>query len=220
MFLRLLFLLLLALNAGVAGWLLFGHHAAPLPTPTDPGVAELRLLSERPGSAEVQAAGLTQASRPKAALASDRCLSIGPFTTQADTRNAVDALTPHVARIQFREQQATQSRGWWVFLPAFRSREDAVATARELSAKGVHDYYVVTAGDQQNTVSLGLFHDPDNAKRRRDQLVALGFQPQLAERTETLPVYRVDFALPSAPGFDWHNYVSAAGIDAQPVGCF
>jgi cell division septation protein DedD len=220
MFLRLLFLLLLALNAGVAGWLLFGRHAAPLPPPTDPGVAELRLLSERPGSPAPRAAEAERAARSNATQASDRCLSIGPFTTQADTRNAVDALTPHVARIQFREQQATQSRGWWVFLPAFSSREDAVATARELSAKGVHDYYVVTAGDQQNMVSLGLFHDPDNARRRRDQLAALGFRPQLTERTETLPEYRVDVALPSAPGFDWRTYVRGTGIDAQPIDCF
>jgi cell division septation protein DedD len=220
MFLRLLFLLLLALNAGVAGWLLFGRHAAPLPPSTDPGVAELRLLSEQPGSPAPLAAQAQEAPPSKAVQSSDRCLSIGPFTTQADTRNAVEALTPHVARIQFREQQATQSRGWWVFLPAFSSREDAVATARELSAKGVRDYYVVTAGDQQNMVSLGLFHDPDNARRRRDQLVALGFRPHLTERTETLPVYRVDFALPSAPGFDWHSYVSAADIDAQPIDCF
>lgn len=220
MFLRLLFLLLLALNAGVAGWLLFGRHAAPLPPPTDPGVAELRLLSERPGSPASRAAETARAPQQNATQGAGRCLSIGPFATQADTSNAVSALTPHVARIQFREQQATQSRGWWVFLPAFSSREDAVATARELSAKGVHDYYVVTAGDQQNTVSLGLFHDPDNARRRRDQLAALGFHPQLAERTETLPEYRVDFALPSTPGFDWRSYVSAADIDAQPIDCF
>jgi hypothetical protein len=218
MFLRLLFLLLIALNAGVAGWLLFGRSAAPLPPATDPGVPELQLLSERAGAALPRAAASVPESPAQRSL--DRCLSIGPFDTQADTRVAIDALTPHVPRIQYRELQTTQSRGWWVFLPPLASREAALSAARALSAKGISDYYVVTAGDQQNTVSLGLFHDPDNARRRRDQLVKLGFQPQLAERTETLPVYQVDFALPAAPGFDWRAYVGASDIQAQPISCF
>ncbi|HET7358695.1 MAG TPA: SPOR domain-containing protein [Rhodanobacteraceae bacterium] len=218
MFLRLLFLLLIALNAGVAGWLLFGRHAVPPPPATDPGVPELQLLSEQAGGAMPRAAAPTAESPAQRAL--DRCLSIGPFATQADTRVAIDALTPHVPRIQFRELQTTQSRGWWVFLPPLASRDAALSAARALSAKGISDYYVVTAGDQQNMVSLGLFNDPDNARRRRDQLVALGFQPQLAERTETLPVYRVDFVLPAAPGFDWHAYVDAGDIQAQPISCF
>jgi hypothetical protein len=197
MFLRLLFLLLIALNAGVA---------------------ELQLLSERPGAA---APGVPQApaAESPAQRALDRCLSLGPFMTQADAGAAIAALTPHVPRIQYREVQAAQSRGWWVFLP-LPSREQALAAAKSLSAKGVRDYYVVTAGDRQNTVSLGLFNDPDNARRRRDQLLKLGFQPQLAERTEILPEYQVDLALPTTPGFDWHTYIDAGAIQARSISCF
>lgn len=216
MFFRLLFLLLIALNVGVAAWLAFGHPVRVAPPPADPGVAELKLLSERDG----KAAAAAPAKPERARRASDRCLAIGPFDTQSDTRAVVDALTPHVPRIQFRQEQTTQSTGWWVYLPAFPSRDDALATARRLSAKGVHDYYVVTAGDRQNTISLGLFHDPDNARRRQQALVALGFQPKLSERTETLPQYWVDIAMPAAAGFDWHRYVDRPGVGAQAVDCF
>ena len=215
MFYRLLFLLLVAFNIGVAAWLAFGRApVAPLPLATDPGVPELKLLSERAGTPSA-------VPESRAALASDRCESIGPFPTQVDMRAAMQTLTPHVPRIQYREEQTHQSRGFWVYLPALPTRDAALATARALSAKNVRDYYVVTAGDQQNTISLGLFHDRANADNRRAQIASLGFNPQVTERMETLPVYWVDFALPPQPGFDWRTWLPGrSDLQMQTVNCF
>lgn len=214
MFYRLLFLLLIAFNIGVAAWLAFGRAPAPpLPAATDPGVPELKLLSER-------ASAPAAAPISRAALASDRCESIGPFPTQADMRAAMQTLMQHVPRIQYREEQTHQSRGFWVYLPALPTRDAALATARALSAKNVRDYYVVTAGDQQNTISLGLFHDRGNADKRRAEIAALGFNAQVNERLETLPVYWVDFALPK-PGFDWQTWLPGrSDLQVQTVDCF
>lgn len=223
MFYRLLFLLLLAFNIGVAAaWLAFGRASpAPLPPASDPGVAELKLLSERPGAAAGQNADKSAAPESRAALASDRCESIGPFPTQADMRDAMETLTAHVPRIQFREEQAHQSRGFWVYLPALPTRDAALTTARSLSAKGVRDYYVVTAGDQQNTISLGLFHDRANAQRRQAEIAALGFKAQLNERMETLPVYWVDFVLPPQSGFDWQTWLPGrTDLQDKSIDCF
>lgn len=215
-FYRLLFLLLIAFNIGVAAWLAFGRApAAPLPPPTDPGVPELKLLSERAG------APVRAAAESRAALASDRCESIGPFPTQTDMRAAMQALTPHVPRIQYREGQTHESRGFWVYLPALPTRDAALATARALSAKNVRDYYVVTAGDQQNTISLGLFHDGANADARRAQIAALGFNAQVSQRVETLPVYWVDFVLPPQSGFNWQTWLPGrSDLQTQTVDCF
>jgi len=220
MFYRLLFLLLIALNIGAAAWLVFGHPpTTPVPATTDPGVPELKLLSERAGTLPAQ--GTQPAQAGAAAAASDRCQSIGPFPTQVDMRAAMQALTPHVPRIQYREEEAHQSRGFWVYLPALPSRDAALAAARTLSAKNVRDYYVVTAGDQQNTISLGLFHDRGNAERRRAEIAALGFHAQVNERIETLPVYWVDFALPPAGGFDWRTWLPGRDdLQATQVDCF
>ena len=215
-FYRLLFLLLIAFNIGVAAWLAFGRApVTPLPPATDPGIPELKLLSERAG------APAPIAAESRAAEASDRCESIGPFPTQADMRAAMQTLTPHVPRIQYREEQTRQSRGFWVYLPALPTRDAALSAARSLSAKGVHDYYVVTAGDQQNTISLGLFHDRGNADNRRAQIAALGFNAQVTERVETLPVYWVDFALPSTPGFAWRTWLPGrSDLQMHTVDCF
>src|SRR5690606_12837132 len=81
------------------------------------------------------------------------------------------------------------------------SREQALATARQLAARGVRDYYVVTAGEQENTVSLGLFRELANAEKRRDDLQAQGFRAQLEPRTEQASQWWID--LVSEPGLDW-----------------
>jgi hypothetical protein len=211
MFIRALFMLLLALNIGGVSWLLFANRPQAEEAPaTDPGVPRLELLAER-DSAEGDHAELASAPESPADLANDQCRSFGPFPTQADTRAAMNALTPLTKRIRMREEHATQTRGYWVFLPAMPSREQALATARTLSAKGVRDYYVVTAGDQQNTISLGLFRDQGNAERRRAEIAGLGFVPKVNARTEDLPVYWLDFALAGTEPADLASRVANAG---------
>lgn len=214
MFLRLLFLLLLALNVGVAGWLAFGQPPRVMPPVTDPGVPELELLS---ATSSAPAAVITAA---RAIKASGQCLRIGPFAVRSSMRKAFEALTPHVPQIQFHRDVITKSMGWWVYLPAFPTRAQALDKARALVAGGVQDYYVITAGDHQNMVSLGLFRHPDNARRRFDHITQLGFHPKLTERKETLPEYWIDIALPAAPDFDWHAWVRTPTVGAEAMDCF
>jgi hypothetical protein len=222
MLLRALFLLLLALNLGVAAWLYF----APAPkaaefVATDVGIPALQLLVEREGEGAAQSSELASAAESRSDISHGHCLTIGPFPTQADMRGAMNKLMPQVERIQFREARATQSRGYWVYLPAMESREQALSVARQLSAKGVRDYYVVTAGDQQNTISLGLFRDQANAERRRRELGDLGFKPQLIQRTEDLPVYWIDFADDPAKPLNWRGTLTeVTDLREQTVKCF
>ena len=221
MFVRALFLLLLAANLGAASWLVFAPNTQATQAPaSDAGVPRLVLLSERDHGEAAQE--LSAAPESRADQGNDECHSIGTFPTQADVRSAITALTPLTRRIQFREAHATQARGYWVYLPAFTTREQALTAARQLSSKGVRDYYVVTAGDQQNTISLGLFRDQGNAERRRAEIAALGFTPQSIARTEELPVYWLDFATDRTHPLDWRTKLGAgaAALKEQPIACF
>src|SRR5437868_14821471 len=97
---RILFLLLLAMNIGVALWLYF----APQPrahafVAADPGIPKLVLLSERERANEGSAAELASAPEAAAEPRNGVCTSIGPFPTQAAMRGALNALTPPVARL-------------------------------------------------------------------------------------------------------------------------
>lgn len=222
MFVRVLFLLLLALNLGAIGWIVSMPRETPALAPvTDPGVQELVLLSERD---KIGAAGAEPPVAPVPAApdpGNDLCKSIGPFQTQSDLRAAMSALTPLTRRIQFRETKVTQSRGYWVYLSAFATREQALAAARQLSAKGVRDYYVVTAGDQQNTVSLGLFREQANAQRRYAEVTSLGIPAQLTERSEETPQYWIDFAEGRTTPINWRaQFRGAPGITESAAECF
>lgn len=216
MILRGLVVLLLCLNLGVAAWWIAHRDPVPTPPPVAAGVGSLVLLGEAdlPPSADAMEVGAVPVPMPDA----PGCLTLGPFATPAELRAAMAALTPGVARIQYREVAATQLRGYRVFLPAAGTREEALAAARQLAARGVRDYYVVTAGDQENTVSLGLFRDLDNAGKRRDELAAQGFAAVLEPRTEDAAQWWIDFA--AEPGFDWKALLpQAKDLQARPVNC-
>lgn len=222
MLVRMLFLLLLALNIGVACWLYFSPQPQERAfAASDPGVAKLMLLSENESAGQSNVAELASAPESSADLKNDTCMSIGPFPTQADMRATMNALTPMVSRIQYREAHATETRGYWVYLPAQPNREQALAMARKLSTHGVRDYYVVTAGDQQNTISLGLFHAEVNAQKRQKEIAAMGFRPELIARTEELPVYWIDFAQDSTKPVEWRPLVSSQlTLRQQSITCF
>lgn len=241
MLLRLLFVLLIALNIAVGAWLLLGQNDTHAHLPTDPGVNKLHLLSELPpppasvtqgaSAANVAAATTTPtqsssvanplAAQPSTNTLSYACMALGPFATQEDLRVARNALEPQVQRMRARQEQTTQSRGWWVYLPPMSSHAAALAEARQLAAKNIQDYFVISgAGDDQNTVSLGLFKDPANARKRRDQIAAAGFPAQMSERTETVPEYWLDLIPVDSTRFDWRSRVHDLAIGSHSTGCF
>lgn len=221
MFVRLLFLLLLALNLGAGAWLLFGHLPARVPPPvTDAGVPALRLVvpGQAPAPPKTSVATAAASAPPPPA---ETCAALGPFTTTADMRASMQTLTPHVARIQYRTEQVSQSHGFWVYLPATATREAALAEARTLSGKGIHDYYVVSAGDAQNTVSLGLFDDAANAQSRAAQLQKLGFKARVKQRIDTEPAYWIDYAVVADSGFNWQAWLPGrSDLKTKTIDCF
>ncbi|RDJ00510.1 SPOR domain-containing protein [Dyella solisilvae] len=253
MFLRLLFVLLIALNIAVGAWLLLGQDDVHGRSATDPGVPTLKLLSERPaplasvapaGSATTSVAAAATAAAPASAstVASTSstpatpapvepppaptpprpttytCMALGPFATPIDLRTARSALSSQTARMRSRQEQTTQTTGWWVYLPGGGSRDKALELGRRLAAANVGEYFIVSTGDQSNTISLGLFKDPANARRRRDQVVAAGFPAQMAERTESVPEYWLDVVMADNGHSDWRSRVH--GVGSHSTGCF
>ncbi len=162
--------------------------------------------------------GVAAPTSPKRAY---RCLAVGPFANQVDLRAARTAIASRTVRSRQRQEQASESRGWRVFLPAQATREQALAQARRLEAKGIKDYFVVTVqGELQNSVALGLFHDPANARKRRDEVAAAGFPARMSERTETTPVWWLDVVVPEDGGSDLRKGLRNPAVTTRPTGCF
>jgi hypothetical protein len=244
MFLRLLFVLLIALNIAVGAWLVLGQDDVHVPSVTDPGVPMLHLLTERPDLvAAARPADATSASQPSTAstalatstsavpatatpiaaagtAASYRCLALGPFASPQALRDARTRLASNMARSRSRQEQSQRSRGWWVYLPAQPSRAQALAVAQRLADAHIDDYFVISSGDQPNTISLGLFNDPANARKRREELVAAGFPAQMTERVETVPEYWLDVVVPDAGAASWQQRLRALHVGSHSTGCF
>ncbi|MCK7592227.1 SPOR domain-containing protein [Pseudomarimonas salicorniae] len=220
MFARIVVLVLLVMNLGVGlWWWLRPQPAEPVVAASEPGVPALQLLSEQVVASAVPAeAEPVGPPQPLAEPEARDCLELGPWVTQVDVRRAMNVLTPAVNRIQFRETREVIRRGYRVFLASPGSREQALAIARELSARGLSDYYVVTAGDDQNSVSLGLFRDQNNANARLRQVRAQGFDAQLEPRNDELPQYWVDIDVDR--GVDWRALLGRQGdIGTREIAC-
>ena len=215
--LRALIVLLVCMNLGVGAWWAFHREPPPPDLPaTERGIASLELLSEAERRGQLEGvAELNVAPEPLSDF--PLCQSLGPFTTPADLRRAMDRLTPLVGRIQFREVPTAALRGYRVYLPAAGNRAQALDTARALSLKGVTDYYVVTAGDQQNTISLGIFRDLANAQARRDELARIGYNAIVEARTEQVAQWWVDIA--ARADFDWKTVLPEPNLQAASAPC-
>ncbi|MEM9532624.1 MAG: SPOR domain-containing protein [Pseudomonadota bacterium] len=185
---------------------------APAP-PIPSGVAELKLIREREAEMLVVDGNL-------GGNITSECFALGPFQTQSDLRRAAQAMSPFVAASRQRQEQRSVDRGFWVYLPAVATREEAISQARSLSEAGLNDYYVVTGGDRENTVSLGLFRDQSNAMRRQRAVQSLGFEAQITRRQEEAVVYWLDYRRggDEAP---WQAVVASLNdVGHKPVPCF
>lgn len=149
------------------------------------------------------------------------CFSIGPLASELQRQRATDRLRPFVETLRERETVADTDHGWWVYLPPEGSRQDALALARTLADAGVEDYFVVTSGEMENTISLGLFESPDNARVRQGRIRALGFDAQVAVRREEAPRYWVDYRARAGESVPWRPVLRASpGARHLGIPCF
>lgn len=196
MVLRAAIVLLLMLNLGAAAWWWLGDagaSATPGAAPVDvAGAPRLRLVSEiaprraapaqEPAAAAALAVPLATAELPASpdTATSGQCARLGPFEDVALRDAARPALAAIASTVVARDTPARATRGWWVFLPALPSRDQARALGERIRAAGITDWYVMNEGDQANSIALGRYGSEEAARRREAELRAKGFPAQAA----------------------------------------
>jgi hypothetical protein len=86
----------------------------------------------------------------------------------------------------------SKASGYWVLLTGFPDASSAYAAAVKLRQDGIEDLFVLSGSHVgQAGLSLGLFRDLDHARKRADQVRALGFQPQIHKRFRSTPQWTV-----------------------------
>ncbi len=197
---RFLLIFLVLINFLLLGWF--------MANPTVTEVAESP-LSGHTGSSAVEADNISEIKLLSEVETDDYsanlCASIGPLENTNIVRRLRDRLSAYTSLIRERQTEARVERGFWVYLPVAESREAAIEYASQLGSMGINDYFVVTSGEKQNAVSLGLFNDLPNAERRQKQLQALGFNPHLGARREYETHYWLDYQLLDDVESPWKN---------------
>ncbi len=201
--------LLLVVNVGLLVIYLRGDAGNPEPQheipPLDPRLPQLVLLHERP--------------MPNTAESAE-CFTIGPLNSLLAQQRAEDRLRAAASQIRSRQTNSDRDRGWWVFLAA-GTRSEAMALTRELAEAGLEDFFVVTRGDMENVVSVGLYENIENARARQRQMLARGFNAEMEIRRESVPQFWVDYR--AEPGLDtaWRFILEASpGAQRRTIPCW
>jgi cell division septation protein DedD len=121
------------------------------------------------------------------------CYTLGPFKKMDDANAVRGQLKAAGVVAKRRMSKDTARTGFWVVLPPAASHAQARQSINALKAKGVTDYFLVATGDMTNAVSLGVFAQSDTAKRRYDEIKAMGFNPKLRNVDLPLREYWLDW---------------------------
>ena len=136
------------------------------------------------------------------AVAEARCTSVGPFRELPQAAAAAQTLRGEGYQPQQRVAEGEVWSGYWVYIPAIPTEleaNEALAKVREgVREARIPDAYVIRNSDSGNLVSLGVFSEISGVSRLRDEVRALGFEPQVVDRMSGPTVYWIDIA--PAPG--------------------
>lgn len=109
--------------------------------------------------------------KPKAEKSSKpACFTLGPFKKTTTANHADEAISILGIAVKQRQVSQRRPRGYWVYLPAFKTYDAARKQVNALQKKGLKDLFIMGKGQHKNAVSLGLFKR-EGAADERFQLV-------------------------------------------------
>lgn len=111
-----------------------------------------------------------------------KCLTIGPFSDLGVAKSARLALEENKIAVKNRKEMRQIKGAFWVYLPAYSDKETAQAASKVLAENGIKDYFIISADEETNGISLGLYNKKSFADRRQTDIARLGFKPLVATR--------------------------------------
>lgn len=140
-----------------------------------------------------------------AAATGGRCTSVGPFRELSQAATAAANLRAAGYQPLQRVAEGDIWIGYWVYIEAIPTIADANEILAKVREQGITDSYVIPNSDSGNLVSLGVFSEISGVSRRRDEVRALGFEPQVVDRTRRATVYWVDVQLTPEQTLDFDS---------------
>jgi hypothetical protein len=178
--------------------------AAATPTPASAPVAAAA-TPPTPVVVTPQAKETLAAAVPKGDAGASRCTTIGPFRELSQAATAASTLRNAGFEPEQRVAEGDIWIGYWVYIQAIPSIEEANKILAKVRESGIADSYVIPNSDSGNLVSLGVFSEISGVSRRRDEVRALGFEPHVVDRTRRATVYWVEVMLRADQTIDFES---------------
>jgi hypothetical protein len=186
--LRSIVVLLLLANAGFFAWSQWIVQPASVPSSPPPGGARLVLGSEAPSAPPLPALRLDTDTS---------CVSLGPFLDLTEAARASSRLREAGLGPRQRAADGPVWAGYWVSMGGIADADAAEKIIERLRQSGIGDAYIMPGEEAGPTISLGLFTERPRAMRRADEIRALGYRPEVAERQRSGTVYWIDVDIAS-----------------------
>ena len=158
-----------------------------------PGAQALRLLNEHKSNAKLQRAApaaepVAAAPASDSALPASRtsangkalCRVIGPFDGAISAQQFITRMQARDINVNLVEMDVPGGADFWVHVPPQASREAALKLLTLLQARKV-DSYLITEGELNNGISLGVFSDKQDAMAMKQERASLGVDVRVKE---------------------------------------
>jgi hypothetical protein len=107
------------------------------------------------------------------------CYRLGPIADVARLKKIEQGLGAQTIAFTKREEVTMAVTGYRLFLPSFKSKDEAERKRRELTKLGFRDHALMHEEGFQNAISLGLYTVEENARNHLKRLADKGVGAEL-----------------------------------------
>ena len=124
------------------------------------------------------------------------CFTLGPFGKTSTAKHADEAISALGVVVNQRQVTQRRPRGYWVYLPAFKTYDAARKQVKALQKKGLKDLFIMGKGQHKNAVSLGLFKREGAADERFQLVKKMGLSVKKETQFRVRKLIWLDMTVP------------------------
>ncbi|MGH8245575.1 MAG: hypothetical protein ACREUU_03985 [Gammaproteobacteria bacterium] len=148
------------------------------------------------------------------------CFTFGPLAEETQAVWLGDWFRNRRAEVAVRATTDPDRQLFWVYLAPEGSRASALAILDELQKGGVGDMRLISRGNLQNAISLGLFTSQAAVNSRLSELERKGYHPVVVPYADAQRIFWLDVRVPSTDDTLGSMFSGIpAGYNSVPVKC-
>jgi len=124
------------------------------------------------------------------------CFTLGPFVQASTAGRTAETISELGVTVNRRQTEQRRPRGYWVYLPEFKTYKAAQNRVKELQNKGLNDLFIMGDGEHKNAISLGLFKNRVTADERLEQVKKMGLSVKMETQYRVTKLAWLDIEVP------------------------